>query len=145
MLPILYVLLGAVGGAVLSGNDSKPARRHRRGTRAMKPSVGKQAPQLRRAPIVECDVFPWLADEVDQHVDSIPGAIGLDASQVTLATLRAVYPNTPAGEPIDWPSCFDDCPTIKAIEDRVFLRVSFHLAFRADELAEKAWYESGGR
>jgi hypothetical protein len=99
-----------------------------------------------RAPIRQCDHFPWLVEDVDRVM---AGLLELrprtTAEDLTLTALEEVYPHTPAGEPVAWPAAPDDCLPLKAIQARVLVRARVHHAIEQDRLADDAWYESGGR
>ncbi len=98
-----------------------------------------------RAPIVACEIFPWLPERVDRSLGSA-WKLGMRTPR-DLAThaLADVYKTTPEGEPISWPAEPGDCVAILAIEQRVLVRAALVAADMRDAQAEQAWIESGGR
>lgn len=139
--------LGALGTALAIGGDDAPpkpvvGRQKRR--RGKKPKTGYR--RAHRPPIRTCEVFPWLGDEIDTVMEAICNEHpGIDARVLAILTLREVYPHTPDGVPVAWPAVSGDCPAIAGLQERVVYRACLHVAAHQDEMAERAWYESGGR
>jgi len=106
-----------------------------------KPAVGRHRP-----PIEECDIFPWMPEQVNDAIMAAWNQHGMRTPE-DLAThaLTDVYPTTPDGMPVSWPAEPDDCAAVRAIEERVQIRAALVLADKRDEMAEQVWYESGGR
>lgn len=61
------------------------------------------------------------------------------------AALRAVYPVSPDGHELVWPSMRGDCETIRLLEQRVYMRAALQHAAWQEARADERWYEGGGQ
>lgn len=135
---VLGGLTAITSVALATSGPTKPTA----GKRRKRPRVGKSG----RKPIRDCGVFPWLPEEVEEVLayetrrDPL-----LEVDDLALIVLRTVYQLTPEGARVPWPAIAGDCATVQAIQERVRIRTRAHVACLREDLADRAWYESGGR
>ena len=102
-----------------------------------KPVVG-----FRRS-VTDCNVFPWLEQEVTDAL--VYGQEnGLRGVSLVIFALNMAYPVTPDGRPVLWPAVPGDCAPLHALEARVRFRANLVDAAREDEMASQAWAAAGG-
>lgn len=97
-----------------------------------RPAVGGEALALPRRAPVYCEKLPWLDREVDAAFEAglEAGLTGEDL--LTGFVLHEVYHVTHDGEPIPWPAMPQDSPSLRALQERVRIRVRRHLAVLSD-------------
>lgn len=147
MLPVLYVALGVLG-VFLATDDSKPAPTtgHRNKCRRCKRAPCKCVRAvLHRSPIYSCGQFPWLPEDVDHVLQVLTDDGVCGEADLTRRTLQEIYPHTPEGKDLRWPSVPGDCVQIRAIEGRVAIRAGLAASVCLDSKADAAWEEGGGR
>lgn len=132
-----------------AGGNTREAKRRRAlkrmspqaRARAVRASAGqrpvrKARPRPRRAPI-RCQKLPWLSEAVEHVALDVIDDGELRPGVITRTVLEQVYPVTPEGEPIGWPTVPDDCAALRLLEARTETRVRRYLATQADLLAEQ--------
>ena len=92
-------------------------------------SAGRAGIQSRPMPWMPRDVDAACFEFMDQGVTSLPA--------LTKAVLREVYPVTPAGREIPWPTVPGDGAALRMIEERVRIRCLRHLAAYEDMKADE--------
>lgn len=109
-------------------------------TRAPTPAAGGSVAMLPRRAPMRCEPLPWLPEEVDAAFEAglEAGLAGEDT--LTGFVLHEVYDVTHDGEPIPWPAIPQDSASLRALQQRVRIRVRRHLAvlddLRADQVYE---------
>jgi len=98
-------------------------------TEPRRASAGRAGLQSRPLPWMPTDVDAACFAFMDQGVTSLPA--------LTKAVLREVYPVTPAGREIPWPTVPEDGPALRMIEERVRIRCLRHLAAYEDMKADE--------
>lgn len=93
----------------------------------------------RTRPPMRCPAMPWLPDQVTSTLMELIAQGVRDEESLTLTTLYEVYDETVHGEPIIWPTIPDDCAEMKAIEERVRIRVRLVLAELIDAEADEIY------
>lgn len=132
-VPFIYAACAGLAGFAIAGAPGRPCCPLCRRSQCDCP------PLLHRAPFYSCSKFPWLEDDID-HVANVLWEKGVcDLDELTRRTMDDVYPVTPSGEPIRWPSVDGDCAQILAIEARVRLRVEAIVHARLDMEAADIW------
>jgi len=86
-----------------------------------------------------CPAMPWLPDQINEVI-MFGVREGLrEERPLVLMALHEVYDETVDGRPIQWPTIPEDCAEIKAIEERVRIRVRRILAELLDAEADEIY------
>ena len=132
MLPVIGLV--CLGAACLA----KPKRKQRRNCDAL--------PTKWAAPCAAqvCEDLPWVGDAVTAvMVDAYQNG-ERNAERLAVSALTQVYPVSPNGQPLRWPTTYADCDQMKVLESRVMLRAQRLVAEALDQEAEALWYSQGG-
>lgn len=90
---------------------------------------------------IQCPPLPWLPEQVDGVLaEALDQGLRNERALVLMA-LHTVYDETIDGIPISWPARPNDCAALKAIEERVRIRVRHVLAALEDEEADRIYTE----
>ncbi len=87
----------------------------------------------RKSKIPECPPFPWLEDDVDAAFSAGVNEGLCEQDALVRFVLKAVYPVTPEGEPIDWDSAARNLAT-ECLEQRTHIRVKALLSQLEDDV-----------
>lgn len=134
---MIWLLPLAVAGVAVAG--SKTSSRSRRSSMGL--GHPSRRPGYGRRYVQRCDPWPWLDAEVTYAVhDAIEAGI-TDPRAITAEVLRAVYPVTVSGEPVQWPCARGDCDAMRALQFRAEARVRRELADMDDRIAADHYAE----
>lgn len=111
------------------------------GSRGSLPVAPRRATagRLPTRPGIDCRKLPWLPDEVDRIIFLALDDGERDCARIVPGVLRAVYPVTPDGRDIPWPSVPGDGPAVRMLEERVKIRCRRHLAALEDMAADESY------
>lgn len=135
---MIWLIPIAAAGALAVGSRASSSRT-RKGSMGL--GHAKRRPGCGDRYVMRCDPWPWLDADVTYAIhDALE--LGMEnPREITTFVLREVYPETVAGEPVQWPCARGSCDAMRAIQYRAEARVRRELADAEDRIADVHYAE----
>lgn len=91
-----------------------------------------------------CPPMPWMGDEINSHMLAQWAAGEREVVGLAIGALRDIYPESPDGQALRWPTHTGDCAEKRVLESRVILRAERLVAEARDIEADQLWFSGGG-